>query len=338
MSRLVFDKVEQKQFLIEVRKVLEINTEQAGKLVGICGRNYRDWINGKLLPRKDAIEKLSLLSGIPFPTVIEEREEWWNTRLAGKTGGDVTYKKYGPPGTNSDRLKGWKTVVKNRQSNSNSRWTIANEFGKPSLSVELAEFVGLVLGDGGITYNQCEISLHINDDIEYSEYVRNLANKLFNAQATVVSYPKHNVIKVIINGMKFIKILENFGLRVGNKVKHQVNIPDWIKNNEEYLKACMRGLYDTDGTAFTHKHTVLGHKYIHFGVGFCSASKPLFSTYADGLTRFGLKPHFNGNNIFCYGVKNAQKFFSVFRPSNPKYERRLVKYLSSGGSRLGKVK
>ena len=75
MSRLVLNKLEQRRFLIEVCEVLGVNTEQAGKLVGICGRNYRDWINGKLLPRKDAVLKLSELSGLSMPTIIEERDK-----------------------------------------------------------------------------------------------------------------------------------------------------------------------------------------------------------------------------------------------------------------------
>lgn len=204
--------------------------------------------------------------------------------------------------------------------------------------MDLAEFIGIVLGDGGLTDGQCEISLHMIDDIEYANYVGKLVDSLFDAKSSICSYPKHTVIKVIISGFMFVKILESFGLQIGNKIRHQVDIPDWIKLNPAYLKACMRGLYDTDGTSFTHKHVVLGHKYVHFGVGFCSASKPLLASYAVGMREFGIVPHFNGPNIFCYGVKSSRKFFEIFKPSNPKYERRLVKYLASGGSRQGKVK
>lgn len=332
------NKLDQKEFLIGVCKELEINTEKAGKLVDICGRNYRDWINGKLLPRKDAIEKLSEMSGIPIPTITEEREEWWSGRVNGKIGGNACYKKYGAPGTNEDRKRGWLTTLQHKKANPDLRWTIANEFRIPDYSVELAEFVGIILGDGGLTTNQCEISLHMIDDIEYATHVSNLANALFDAKPTVSSYPKNTVIKVVISGIKFINILESFGLRIGNKIRHQVDIPDWIKINPDYLKACMRGLYDTDGTSFTHNHVVSGHRYVHFGVGFCSASKSLLESYATGMREFGIEPHFNGTNVFCYGERNSQKFFDTFKPNNPKYERRLVEYLSSGGSRRGKVK
>lgn len=339
MTRLVLNKVEQKEFLVGVCKELEINTERAGGLVGIGGRNYRDWINGKLLPRKEALEKLSEMSGIPIPKIIEEREEWWSGRVNGKRGGDACYKKYGAPGTDEDRRKGWLTTLKHKRKDPSLRWSLPNEFKKPNYSSELAEFIGIVLGDGGLTQDQCVISLHIIDDIDYSEYVRKLANKLFDANATTASYPRHNVIKVTVSGTKFIEILKDFGLSVGNKMRHKIDMPDWIKGNIEYLRACMRGLYDTDGTAFTHRHTVLSHEYIHFGVGFCSGSRPLFNSYAEGLVQFGLRPHFNGTNIFCYGISNSRKFFEIFKPSNPKYENRFAKYLaSSGGSRACEVK
>ncbi len=338
MTRLVLDKVDQKTFLIEVCRNLEINTEQAGKIAGICGRNLRDWINGKLLPRKDVLEKFSKMSGIPIPKVIEEREEWWSGRVNGKIGGDACYKKHGAPGTNEDRRRGWLVTVERKKANPDLRWTIANEYKVPDYSVELAEFLGIVLGDGGLTDGQCEISLHITDDAEYAEHVKSLADALFNCNASICPYPKHNVIKVVISGVKFIEILEGFGLRRGHKIRHQVDIPDWIKSNPDYLRACMRGLYDTDGTAFTHRHIVSGHPYVHFGVGFCSASKPLLKSYAAGLEMMGVTPHFSGINIFTYGKTATQQFFSIFKPSNPKYERRFIEYLASGGSRLHTVK
>jgi len=184
MMRLLLDKVKQKEFLVGVCKELEINTEQAGKLVDICGRNYRDWIHGKLLPRKDAIEKLSEMSGIPIPKVIEEREEWWSGRVNGKKGGEACYKKYGAPGTSEDRMKGWLATLAHKKNDPSLRWSLPNEFKKPNYSEELAEFIGIVLGDGGLTHDQCVVSLHMIDDIEYSEYVRKLANKLFDANAT----------------------------------------------------------------------------------------------------------------------------------------------------------
>jgi len=300
--------------------------------VGICGRNYRDWIHGKLLPRKDVIEKLSKMSEIPIPKIIEEREEWWSGRVNGKMGGLQRFKKYGLTLTKEDVVKGGHISQVKRAENPEYYRTLGcnvpTDFVIPPYCSELAEFLGIVLGDGGLTDGQCEISLHMIDDIEYAEHVRRLANKLFGARSSIYSYPKHNVIKVVISGVNFTKILEKFGLRMGNKIKHQVDIPTWIKDNPDYLRSCMRGLYDTDGGTFTHKHVVSGHKYVHFGITFTSASKPLLNSYKLGLRNNGFAIHGTNINVFLYGVKTTQGFFDVFQPNNPKSRARLDRYLA----------
>lgn len=332
MSRLVLNKMEQREFLMGVCEVLGINTERAGKLVGICGRNYRDWINGKLLPRKDAVMKLSEMSGIPIPKVIEEREEWWSGRVNGRTGGLKMIKKYGVTFTDDDRVKGGHISQLRRLQNPDYYrklgCSVPNIFRTPDRSDDLAEFLGIVLGDGGLTSGQCEISLHMVDDIEYSKHVQHLADKLFGAKSSVSSYPKHNVIKVVISGIMFTQLLEQFGLRRGNKIRYQVDIPDWIKEHPNYLRACMRGLYDTDGGTFTHNHKVIGHKYKHFGLTFTSSSIPLLHSFIDGLRQNGFSIHATPVNVFIYGVKTSQRFFEIFQPNNPKSRGRLSKYLA----------
>lgn len=332
MSRLVLNKLEQRRFLIEVCEALGVNTEQAGKLVGISGRNYRDWVNGKLLPRKDAVMKLSELSGLPIPTIIEEREEWWSGRVNGKIGGLKRIKKYGVTFTDEDRIKGGHMSQLHRLQDPEYYrklgCSVPNKFRRPDKSEDLAEFLGIVLGDGGLTRGQCEISLHMIDDIEYSKHVQHLADELFGAKSSISSYPKHNVIKVVISGIMFTQLLEQLGLRRGNKIKHQVDIPGWIKENPVYLRACMRGLYDTDGGTFTHNHVVSGHQYKHFGVTFTSASKPLIKSYGEGLRQNGFAIHAQGVNIFLYGTKVSQRFFDTFKPNNPKSRARLTAYLA----------
>lgn len=342
MTRLVFEYGEQNKFLREVKDSLDISCDMLGSMIGICGKSYRDWMNEKLLGKREALEKLSNMSGISLPTIVEEREDWWSGRVNGSQGGNARYKKYGDTFTSEDRIRGGHNSQVARmlypEYYKKLGCNVAADFITPAYSEKLAEFIGIVLGDGGLTPGQCEISLHMMDDREYAEHVRRLINELFGDCASTCSYPRHNVIRVAVNGKQFINILASFGLMSGNKVRHQVDIPDWIKVNPGYLKACMRGLYDTDGTAFTHKHVVAGHRYVHFGVGFCSASSPLLNSFAEGMRQFGLEPHFNSKNIFCYGAQHSKQFFKIFAPHNPKYERRLVNYLSSGGSCIGKVK
>lgn len=305
MSRLVLNKLDQMRFFTEVKEKLKLSSDQIGKLTGMSGRNYRDWINGKLLPKKEIVEKLSELSGVIISTIIEEKEEWWSGRVNGRNGGKVRQKKYRNTLTDVDRIKGGHISQVRRAENPDYYrklgCNVSANFVTPKHSSELAEFLGIVMGDGGLTDEQCEISLHIADDVEYAKYVKSLSDRLFHSHASICPYPRHSVIKVIISGVKFIDILEGFGLRRGHKIRHQVDIPDWVKRKPEYLIACMRGLFDTDGGTFSHRHVVNGNRYRHFGLVFTSASKPLLESYINGLEMVGIKPHSNGVSVFSSG-------------------------------------
>lgn len=332
MVRVVIERLEQKIFLTDVRRKLVLNTEQTGRLVGICGRSYRDWINGKLLPKKSALEALSKLSGISMPRILEEKEEWWSGRVNGKKGGLNRIIKYGVTLTQTDRIKGgYMSQVRRRENPDYYRalgCNIPNDFVHPRYSEKLAEMMGIILGDGGITNDQCEITLHVIDDVEYAKHVKLLFDELFGTHATICSYPKHRVIKVVISGVKLVSILESLGLRRGNKVVHQVDMPDWVKQNPNYLRACMRGLFDTDGGTFTHKHKVGGKEYYNFGLTFTSASVPLLESFKTGLLQNGFGVHSTNVNVFLYGTRTARRFFDVINPSNPKSRMRLNAYLA----------
>jgi len=43
---------------------------------------------------------------------------------------------------------------------------------KPERSSNLAEFIGIILGDGGITERQVTVTLHKHDDKDFCFYVR----------------------------------------------------------------------------------------------------------------------------------------------------------------------
>jgi len=52
-----------------------------------------------------------------------------------------------------------------------------------------------------------------------------------------------NIVKVIDD---LVEYLNSKGLSLGNKVLLQVGVPEWIWTKEEYIKACIRGLVDTE--------------------------------------------------------------------------------------------
>ena len=55
MSRLVFVKGEQRKFLQKVGCVLGLGSDELGKIVGISGRSFRDWVSEKVLGKKESL-------------------------------------------------------------------------------------------------------------------------------------------------------------------------------------------------------------------------------------------------------------------------------------------
>jgi hypothetical protein len=330
MARAVFDRKKQIYFFEQLKLVSGLNTDLLGKKVGISGRSFRDWINGTTLPTVDGVESLSKLYHVKVPPILEIREENWSGRVYGRRGGLSYVKKYGSPGTIKGRIKGGKISQQNRRIDPEKYrklgCKVANVFKITKKSPLLAEFIGIVLGDGGLTRSQCQITLNRKDDALYTKELIQIIQKLFAYKATLVSR-KENAVIVVITGVNLIIYLEELGLVIGNKVKHQVDIPDWIKGNKSYLRSCIRGLFDTDGGTYTHIHKVNDKTYSNFEICFSNASLPLRESFSKALSAVNIKSSHIKHCVYVYNKADIQKFFEYFKPRNKKH---LNRYLDFG--------
>jgi intein/homing endonuclease len=88
-------------------------------------------------------------------------------------------------------------------------------------------------------------------DREYLiRFVKQLIEGLFDVAVHVRKSKKSNALNLTASGRELINFLESKGFKPGDKIINQLKIPDWIKSNRSYLRACLRGLYDADGTAY----------------------------------------------------------------------------------------
>lgn len=124
--------------------------------------------------------------------------------------------------------------------------------------------MGIILGDGSIGKSQISITLHAEDDKEYSKFVVNLIKKLFDVYIGTCRKKACKAVSYNISRTELIRFCtKKLGLKQGNKVKQNVDIPAWIKRNKRYAIACVRGLVDTDGCIFSHKYKVNGKWYLY---------------------------------------------------------------------------
>lgn len=189
----------------------------------------------------------------------------------------------------------------------------------PRYSENLAEFFGIMMGDGGINNPwQANITVNSIKDKDYSKYIFTLCGELFGVTPVIWKRKGMNALIISLASTSIVDFLVKNGLPRGNKLKNGLNIPEWILNKSHYRKACVRGLMDTDGCAFVHIHRINNKVYKNIGLTFTSYSPKLIFEVADILEEFGIVPHISkrGRDIYLYQADSVVKYLNIFGTSN----------------------
>lgn len=117
------------------------------------------------------------------------------------------------------------------------------------LDEKLAEIVGIMLGDGCL-YPNSKNSYQIvvtsgKNEREWLNYVKNLFENYFKKEFKIVEIK--DALQLKNYSLEVAKKLIRGGLRLGNKINNQVEIPQWIIENKVFLTKTVQGLFDTDG-------------------------------------------------------------------------------------------
>ncbi len=232
----------------------------------------------------------------------------------------------------------------------------------------LAEMVGIILGDGYLFYLNNKYGLIISlskNEQNYITYVTNLMeknfSKLFIEGKTVSTYDNTgNGIKLTMYGKEIVKELISHGLIPGNKVKHQISVPSWIKKSKEWIEEnyekwenffkklvikCLKGLMDTDGSISIN----IREKSI--SVTFKNASLPLAIDFKEMCESLGIKPHqkvtnarvkskITGKELIGYQVtisskREIKKFIDLIKPKKWEFNiEKLNKKLNELGTNI----
>lgn len=207
----------------------------------------------------------------------------------------------------------------------------------PNLSKELAEFFGIMLGDGNSYKNQFYKSrkdkrgvymIRIVGDSRYDykyliKYVKPLIEKLFEIKVKSGFFkPKENfknsknAMFLLVHGRELINFLENKGFKPGNKIKNKLEIPLWIKRNDKFLKSCLRGLYDTDGGVYklNNQNT--------YQIVFTNFNQKLLKNVRNSLLSLGITPSkiTKGNKIYITKKSELRKFLKQIGLRNPRHK------------------
>lgn len=189
------------------------------------------------------------------------------------------------------------------------------------------------MGDGGITKRQVTVTLNKEDDRLYVLYVTKLIKGLFGVEPSL--YTKNNgekAVNIVVSRTHLVKCCSTLGLKIGNKIKQNLDIPEWVQNEKLFLLACIRGLVDTDGCMFQETHRIKGRSYSYPRLAFTSASPPLRLSVTRALEDIGLHPRLRTKrNVQLEVGAEIRKYFKVVGTSNPKHRERFNKFIGGVG-------
>lgn len=325
-NHVKFSDGKQREFLLRVQRVSNLNVDGLAKIAGVTPRNFRDWKREKLCIRSKVAVDFSLKFGVSLPEEIDEMEMRWRNlkSISGKIGGFACFRKYGSPGTKTGRIKGGRNALKILR----MRGVVPEikVFKRPVVSEPLAELIGILLGDGGITIGQVIITLNSRTDKDYASFVIDLENKILGEKPKFFFKKDCNAISIYLNGINLVKVLKGLGLKVGNKVKQQVEVPLWIKENINFKVACLRGLMDTDGGIFIHKYKINNKLYKYRKICFTNRSLPLLLFTKEVLEELGFTPKIitkvENKKVWLYNSSEVSRYLEIVGSHNT----RLLKY------------
>jgi len=324
----------QAKLLSKIVKSMDYDVKHVAQICGVHTRTLFDWRREKYLMSYEALEKLLKFSKLATPKSIDILSDHWNIKNAAKLGAKRRNELHGALGTPEGRRKGG--LISSLRFKLNPEYarrlgfTVRKYILYPQKSSILAEFIGIVLGDGAVTEYQVKISTNSKTDKLYAYYICSIVSALFGLTSTV-SLRKKNAPEVVISSKNLVEFLAKYGLKKGNKIKQMTDVPKWIFKHKKFAKKCLRGLVDTDGGIYYHNHTTKGIKYRHMGLCYTSNSAPLLNSAEKMFLISGIKDIKNNkkNRLFLYGKEKVGKYLESVGSSNPKHLARYRDYIDS---------
>lgn len=175
-------------------------------------------------------------------------------------------------------------------------------------SGNLAEIVGIMLGDGNLWKNQIKISFDKRNE-KYIEYVKSLFKNVFGIELRIKFTPGTNQANLYCYNRYLAQRLVDIGLQRGDKIKNRVSVPIWVKEKTIYSKRLIKGLIDTDGCIYFSKRD--SQTYIKF----TNFNPTLLKDFKE-ITEF-LDYHFakaNKNNWCLYRKNEVAIFIKDIKP------------------------
>lgn len=298
--------------------------KMASDISGFSSKTVNDWRRGKYTIPSLIFKKLIVISGLKkdslSPIIFSD---FWHTKDAGRRGALKTKRLYGNFGTTEGRrLGGFRSIATHKKKN--TKFKKLKKIKIPKESKRLAEFTGLLIGDGHMSNYQVSFYTSLKTDYEYALFVKSIIKKLFNITPVLKKRERDNTAMVVSSSKQMVNFLYNKGVPIGNKIKNKLKIPNWIFKKISYQKAFIKGLFDTDGCIFLDRHKTIKKTYKYLGWMITSYANNLISDIITVLKNLNFSPTYkiSQKSVYLRKQKEVIRYFREIGTSNLKHKNR----------------
>ncbi len=197
-----------------------------------------------------------------------------------------------------------------------------NSIKVPPDSPSLAEFFGIILGDGNVYVNkkygayQIRVACHPLQEREYAQFVSNLFRTLFGLKSSLTK--RGRGLYVCVNSRE----LSTFLLNNLPGLKSRFTFQSWLLEDPKCLGSFVRGLTDTDGSVYRLSNKDPGTVRI----GFKNTDRSLSCAYRKALLKLGFHPSkLIHRNVFLTRKEDTNRYLKEIGFHNTKHRERLLK-------------
>jgi len=319
-------KNDQIEFFNLLKKEHGLSTQAIASIGKVGIRQVSDWKNAKSTIPLSVFNTLLKTLKVPCPTNIQILDQYSHIIAAAKKGGAATFKKYGGVIQNEELRrtnwqKWWNKIGIHKRHKILERKIVR----KPKKNADLAEFCGILIGDGGLTKYQVKITLNSITDKPYSIFVKKLIKKLFCEDPKLYPVRDTRALNICVSRIDLVSFLTTLGIKLGNKLKQEVSMPEWVRKSKKYTIACIRGMVDTDGCVIHETHTIKGKKYRYYRLNLSSSSPKLIEQTKLALEELGFHPKVRnkGKSVQLENLEEICDYFKRVGTHNPKHIKRL---------------
>ncbi|MDO8603921.1 MAG: LAGLIDADG family homing endonuclease [bacterium] len=168
---------------------------------------------------------------------------------------------------------------------------VKSEYPQLEKNGDLAELIGVVLGDGHIcVYPRCE-ELRLISNSNSPGFIKRYAKimeQVFSKKPYVISSGQSNSTKI---GFYEKFISKRLGVPTGSRKDLEIKVPKWISKNREYVVRYLRGLYEAEGSFCVHEPTYT-HKFL-----FANRNESMLNNVYELMQGLGFHPHRSKDQI-----------------------------------------